>query len=42
MAEKNIVDELGNTMLPTKGEKNLIDKGLVHYYTNMTYGKRVE
>jgi len=29
-------------MLPTKGEKNLIDKGLVHYYMNMTYGKRVE
>ncbi len=42
MAEKNIVDELGNTMLPTKGEKNLIDKGRVHYYMNMTYGKCVE
>jgi hypothetical protein len=42
MAEKSIVDELGNTMLPTKGEKHVIDKGLVHYYMHMTNGKCVE
>jgi hypothetical protein len=28
--------------LPTKGEKNLNDKGPVHYYMNMTYKKCVE
>jgi len=42
MVGKNMDSEPGSTLLSTKGEKDLIARGLVWYYVNLGYGKFVE